>query len=135
MKIRYDFVTNSSSTSDDDKKLIKDLGNFKEGDDLYDIDNFEVALEEFDYLFPKKHCPLCSFKSLEPEDIYAYLNKVSSKSKKSILEKQYSEYKKISNGIYISIVLEDMGKTREEIEKEITSKFKNIIEFYKFIED
>jgi len=150
MKFRKGFVSNSSTSSFTcevcDRKEV-----FWDGCDVRDYglmycDNEHLICEEH-ALGDKKPgdsyshlssecCPICQFEVISVHDLNSYLKKITGIKEDEVFQKIKQTNKrrrKLYRFEYIEYALNSLGKTEDDLVKEIKDKFGSLDEFNKFL--
>jgi len=157
MKIRIGFVSNSSSssficnitgeeyTSMDPSMIDAEMcvcenghifldeflvGDFKKFEDYDDTENEE----DWRNNVPIENCPICSFQYIENDLCVEYIKNVYNMTSDEVfkyMKSKNSRLRKIRHIYWFELLFENKGISKEELIKEIKSKYSNYEEFYK----
>lgn len=157
MKIRNGFVSNSSSSSficDITGEEVSGYDMGLEEAEMYQCENAHTFLEEFivgsneeiekeleendefRYSVPSRFCPICSFNYIMIEDIVAYIAKtyeITYNDVYSYMKSKNSRLRKVRPTYWLELTKEKFGLSKDDLVKEIKSKYTNFEEFYEGI--
>ncbi len=152
MKIRYGFVSNSSTTS----FTCYACGETVEGMDLslYDVDWYQCVNEhtlcdsdlledvpesddeEWRSHIPEDCCPVCKFSIFIDKDLANYLERITTSTRAAAfveVKQANKRRKKLYDAEYVMYACEQAGITRDTIVAQIKAKFTTYHDFGKFL--